>query len=194
MNSMRRLLSCVLLVAMAFALGCVDAEKINVRLDIDRELQGKVTLEFLGIHSTAGKPEEQKAEMQKFVDSDYKENAERIVREWSLKDAQTELTNKTDSKCDGKIVGEIDTLIKTLSPLVDERGATYEIKRDATRFYFTARVPPDPNASSIDLTITYPGKIVEHNAQSYNEAAHLMQWNLGKINAAGIHFVLDTTP
>lgn len=188
---MRKLLTLAALVSMLALTGCIDADKINIRFDINRDLTGTVTMEFLGLRSSAETPAEQKTEMLKFYESEYRDDAARMAQEWSLKNSRTEFTNRTDRRCDGKLVGDIDDLLKSLTPLVGEHGATYEIKRVANKFYFTTRGGWDEKDGNITLSVAYAGKILEQNALKYDAGAHLMQWNLGKLSESGIHFVLE---
>lgn len=188
---MKRLLQLVALASILVMSGCVDADRIHIRFDINPNLKGTATLDFLGIHSTKEKLEEQKSEMRLYLESEYREDASHFERGWSLGNVRTEFSNKTELKCDGRLVGEIDDLIKSLSPLLQEAETTYEIKQDAKRFYFTARGGWDKQDDNILFSIHYSGKIVENNAQKYDESAHLMEWNFGKLDESGVHFVLE---
>ncbi|HSP07044.1 MAG TPA: hypothetical protein VLR94_07690 [Acidobacteriota bacterium] len=188
---MRKILTLAVLAALLITTGCVDADRFIIRYDIDRNLRGTVTLEFLGIHSPGEKPEEQQQEMKEFYDGGYREEAAGMEKDWSLSEAHTEITNKTPLRCDAKLTGEIEDLVKSLAPLVREGGTAYEIKRHAHRFSFTARGGWSENDKNLSLIITYAGKIVEQNAQKYDEAAHRMEWNLGELTDSGIHFVLE---
>lgn len=170
--------------------GCLDVERFVIRYNINRDLQGTVALEFVGIHSSSEKPSEQKEEMREFYEAGYQEEAARMEREWSIVNAKAELSQKTDLRCDGKLSGEMEDLLRSLGPLLQEQGAEYEVRRGVDRFSFTARGGWDANDDNIVLVIRYEGKILEHNAPKYNESLHEMEWNLGRLDESGIHFVL----
>ena len=190
---MKKLLFASAILCSLMFYGCLDAEKTMITLEIHPDLQGKLTLEFLGITSTEKTPEARKTEMSKFVSGEYRSEAAKIVEEWSLTDYTPTISNKTDLKCDGKIVGDFKNLVRTLTPLTDENGAVYQIQRDKDRFSFTVS-GISYTKDDMTLTITYAGKILENNAQHYDAATGRMEWNLGKLDAAGIHFVLETAP
>src|SRR5690349_2522781 len=115
-------ISALLLLIVAFTfLGCVDADKIAIRFDLDRDLSGTLSLEFMGIQSRKDGAENQKKEMAEFYETSYREDASRISEEWGMRNVNTVLTNKTDLKCDGKISGDFGNLVRSLAPLLDER-------------------------------------------------------------------------
>jgi len=189
---MKRILALLLLVVAFAFLGCVDADKIAIRFDLQKDLSGTLSLEFLGIQSSKDGVENQKKEMAEFYETSYHEDAARISEEWGMRNVNTVLTNKTDLHCDGKISGDFGNLVRSLAPLLDEREATYKIDRDGNRFAFTVGGIANNEKNDIVLSIHYPGTILENNAQKYDRDQHTMEWNFQKLDDSGIHFVLET--
>lgn len=183
---------CFVIAACLVLTGCLDTEKIHISFDIDRDLQGSLALEFLGIHSSKDGAPEQKEEMRQWYESGYLDDVARIEQEWSLQKSSTEFTNKTDLKCDGKLTGRFSSLLRTLEPLTNENEAVYDIRKDKNRFSFSVSNVDFAKDESVVLTIVYAGKILEHNADKYDAQAHRMEWNFGKGHKSDIHFVLQT--
>lgn len=189
---MRKKISALLLILAFTYLGCVDADKITIRFDLQRDLFGTLSLDFTGVQSRKDGIENQKKEMSEFYEAGYKEDSARMAEEWGMRNVNTVLTNKTDLKCDGKITGDFGNLVRSLTPLLDEHDATYEIHRDGNRFAFTVQGVADNEKNDIAFLIHYEGKILENNAQKYDAEKHIMEWNFQKLDPEGIHFVLET--
>ena len=159
---------------------CLDVDSMRVRYDLDRNLDGKLTLEFKGIHAESEK------EMQEFY-GDYQGQATDIVREWGIEKPEVTLENSTASRCDGKVTGEMQSFLRSLEPILED--ASYEIKKSEDSI--SVHIQPRKSDEPISLALRYAGKVIKSNSQMRDQPDGYMQWDFQKLDERGIEFELD---
>lgn len=169
----------VFLIIVSLALtGCLDIEKTDVVIDVNTNLSGSVMYNFSNIHSTEKNGEEKKAEMARF----YEEEPGQTMRNFSkygFTDVKARLFNQTPLRCDATLSAKFRHLTSSLFTLeFVDKHRNYQISRQGTRLKmrFWTNIGFDNNT----LTIRYEGKVISHNADSYDKQTRHLVWKPGK--------------
>jgi len=172
-----------------FFSGCLNLEKMSIRYDIDKDLAGQMVLKFIGINSDEETEAEKKKEMSDFYDKYIKDGKEQ-AEIWCLKNGKTELTDKTDLKCNATVTGEIWNIMGSLYPITEK--SDFEIKKNSKTFSVEiASCKISEEDLPVEVSIKYAGKILSHNANEFDKKNNLMTWSGKKMEQTGIRFVLE---
>lgn len=193
MSIFKRMMLAAFLCSVGVGLGgCLAFERWDMRYDIAKDLTVKTTDDIRGISSDEETLEEQKEEMKEFYENAYLEIASSFAHDSCVENIKVTLSNKTDTRCDAKVVGDCENIMKLVAHVM-AKYSEFEIKK--TGNYFSVTICAGEEQTQVveigTLSVTYAGKIIENNAHKYNRNSHLMKWNLGKIDKSGIHFVLE---
>ena len=168
--------------------GCLSLEKMSVFYDIDGNQKTSIRLEFAGIHSDEESDAENKKEMADFY-KDYIQSGEEMASVWCLQKHKTILTEKTDYKCNAVVTGETKNFLGSIYPLTE--NSAYEIKQNANTF--SVKIDSckiSENDMPAEVSIRYQGKILSHNANSFDKEDNRMTWFGEKMKETGIIFVI----
>lgn len=169
--------------------GCLNLEKMSLRYDINKDLTGQMVLKFIGINSDEETEAEQKKEMSDFYDK-YIKDGKGQAEIWCLKNVKTELTEKTDLKCNATVTGEIWNILCSIYPITEK--SDYEIQKNSKTFSVEiASCNISEEDLPVDVSIKYAGKILSHNANEYDKKNNVMTWYGTKMEKTGIRFVLE---
>ncbi len=171
-----------------FLSGCLTLEKMSILYDINKNLTGRVELSFIGIHSDEETEAEKKNEMTDLYNS-YVDDGKDMASIYCLDDVKTELTDKTDFKCNAIVTGKIKTFLGSIYPLTDD--SVYEIKKDNKQL--SVKIDScniSDEDMPVEVSIRFKGKILSHNAHLFDEKNNKMTWSGQKMNETGISFVL----
>ena len=179
----------LLLSSIIFLSGCLNLEKMSVFYDIDKNQKTSVRLEFAGIHSDKKSDAENKKEMAGFY-KDYIQSGEELASIWCLQKHKTILTEKTDYKCNAVVTGETKNLLGSIYPLTED--SAFEIKE--TKNTFSVKIDSckiSEDNMPAEVSIRYQGKILSHNANTFDKQDNKMAWFGEKMKETGISFVLE---
>lgn len=188
---MRKTIMLIILLICAVVLlsGCLSLEKMSVFYDIDKNQTINITLEFINIHSDEDNDAEKKTEMADFYKT-YIKSSEEMSSIWCLQDSKTILTKKTDYKCNAIITGKTNNLLGSLYPLTED--STFEIRQNKDTF--SVKIDSctiSAEEMPAEISIRYNGKIVSHNANTFDKQDNKMTWFGEKMKETGISFVLE---
>lgn len=176
-----------LLLMTAMATGCLELDGYAMHYDLDKNMRGKLTLIFYGVHSSGVNKEK---EYREFVQGGYIKEGKSMAKDFGLHKTAIRLTNTTATKTDAQVVGYFSKFIAALIPMTED--GDYELKMSnkklSVRLFANLKKAKNEIAT---ISIRYHGKIVSHNAHHYDGKLNMMVWNMKKIGKAGIVFVLD---
>ncbi|MFQ5693024.1 MAG: hypothetical protein ACE5IM_08285 [Nitrospinota bacterium] len=168
--------------------GCITADRITFRLEIKESRQGRFTFVACGLHSSERNPEERKKEFRDFVRTGYLEQGARLARTLGLQNPKIELFNKAEAKTDGRVSGNFENALMVLASFTED--GNFQIQRTGDRL--SVELYKDRTETGrVTIQIRYAGKIISHNAHRYDAEAHLMEWDLERLEKRGLYFVLE---
>jgi len=141
---------------------------------------------YCGIHSDETDADAQRKEMSEFSE-DLANLAGEHAFMWGIPEKEMGFENKTDLRCDVIIKGKIENFLRSLAPLMD--GGVYEIER--TKNSFSCSIHSSEmmvDDMGFVVAIAYSGKIVSHNAHSFDDQNQVMKWFGAKMGDSGIQF------
>ncbi|MCK5099829.1 MAG: hypothetical protein KAR45_17085, partial [Desulfobacteraceae bacterium] len=122
--------------------------------------------------------------------NDYINSGREMADSWCLENGKTELTDKTDFKCNAIITGEIKNFPGSIYPIAD--GSDFEIKKNNKTFSVKiASCKISGEDAPAEVSIKYSGKILSHNAHKFDEKNNMMTWSGENMEKTGISFVLE---
>lgn len=172
---------------------CPKFDKYEVTYDVSEKLDGKITHRVLGFRYIRGTYEERKKKMEEFYAGGYKEETADIIKLGLINNAQVEIFDKTDTKCNVLISGTFDNLVRTLTPTPVSGDFTFRKEGDRlTIIILGGCTDEEVDCSDFTISLKYAGEIIKHNAHKFDEDSNLHQWYGEKIEPPGIYFVLKT--
>lgn len=195
--------------------GCFTYDKEVVHFDVKQGLKGTITLTMAGFSSLEKDSEEQKKAMDDFCgEKSVAEMKTSWEKEWGVENAKVEFANRTDTSCDVTYTADFSNIAQPLIGLA--QGNNFEIRKINDRFLVKLYLNPQEKPKKEDkknkkeeikldpkvevreskeerlfVSITYEGKIIAHNAHQYNNATHAMEWDVKKLHAKPLYFILQ---
>jgi len=175
------------LLAVTMVCGCIVVRRGVVRYDVKREtLDGKMYIEYQGIHSTADSEADQEREMAEFYrefeeKGDFGGVAAKAKTIYALKNVETKLTRREELRADAMLSGEFKSFAQAFLGLADSYGWNYSVS--STENVLTVHASP---ASATDevlegcliIEVRYEGTVIEHNADEFDQDTKIMRWNV----------------
>lgn len=188
--SRRTVFLCVFALGLVVPLtSCLDLESLHVAYVLDSRLSGSVEITYTGIHSDREEPDSRIEEMKEFYE-DLPGLAEEQAFIWGIKDKEVVVKDKTDTRCDVVIKGEIGDFLRSLVPLLED--GEFAIEQTSNTLSCTIKssdlVEDEPG---LQFSIAYSGTILSHNAHTFDAEKKTMTWVGGKLGEEGIRFQLQ---
>jgi len=180
-------------VAAAFALtlgGCLDFERMTLRYEVRENLEGRLIVSVLGVHSAAKDAGTREKEFREFVEKGYLKDGDEMARKFGLVRSKVVLMNTTESRTDVRLEGEFERVVSALGLLTEE--GDFEIEKKGGRLSVVIRRSPEKPWSDIPavLFLRYEGEILGHNAHRYEKESKTLTWDLRKMKGESLEFVL----
>lgn len=162
--------------------GCLDLDTLETRIDLQRDLSGKLLITGKGIRSNRDDFAEQKKEMQEFVSKDLRVIRQNVEKA-GFEEVRTHSFCETALRCNAILVASFDNFLSALWFLADNNDFKIIRRNDTLEV-----VLPFPDSEREYFSMRYQGEILEHNGKKH--AQDSLRWEYSDQSAEAIRFVL----